>query len=52
VRLAIQPSWPVDLEIGNVAEVEDEGGAEPFVLIGEGVRRGYVSPSARDEVRS
>lgn len=52
VRLAIQPSWPFDHEIGRLAEVEDEDGAEPVVFIGEGAQRGYLSASARDEVWS
>ena len=56
VRLAIQPSWPFEHEVGRVVEAYDQDpdsdDAENVVFIGEGHQVGYLSGWARDEMSS
>lgn len=54
VRLAIQPAWSFEHEVGRVVECYDQNpesdDATNTVFIGEGAQVGYLSGWARDEV--
>lgn len=56
VRLAIQPSWPFEHEVGRVVEAYDQDpdldDVTNVVSIGEGPQFGYLSGWPRDEVWS
>jgi hypothetical protein len=51
VRLATQPSYPLEYSIRGVALViDDDGDTSTAVYIGEGTQLGYLPSGVREEV--